>query len=347
MRLATEAFLEGIGGLGSIVGPSPDGRVPPLRVICSQGMFSSVWPDSSVRIEGLPEVDEQPPGRLPMGWWCSYGGQARPEAIWPWRHALNEMRARLSGHLKATPLYVRGGAMEREVAWAIAVELTRKNVLFQPIPADPLRDWIRDHGHFQMIKIGQRFFPLEALRSELQRGESEVVCPYPDRDRELGGLIWSGFSPDRLLARTIAVYSAALEIYEAWVDEFFMRLRSRLGVAQLLPAHFVGTLEIEEGPIGPGGLSYYLQPLPLHERTKVSITLGQIDRKGWEGFGDLAQSFRAMRPDSAAWLHPFLSETALSDLFTHTPALAVAWRWLNDDLSSIGWLESRMDLGWF
>jgi hypothetical protein len=346
VRLATEAFVDGIGGLASIVGPSPDGRVPPLRVIFSHGMFSSVWPDPSVHLEGLPGVDEQPPGRLPIGWRSTYSGQARPEAIWPWRHALNEMRARLSGRLKATPFYVQGGAMEREVAWASAVELTRKDVLFQPIPADPLRDWIREHGNFQMIKIGQRFFPLDALRSELQRGDSVVVCPYPDRDRELGGLIWSGFSPDRVLARTIAVYSAALEIYESWINAFFACMRPRLHLAQLLPARLTGTLEIGEDSQGPG-LSYCLEPLPSHQRTAVSIALGPIDRDARDKLREIAELVRAVRPESAAWIHPFITETALHDLFTHTPALAVAWRWLNDDLSSVGWLENPIDLGWF
>ena len=349
IRLATESFLEGVGEpLSWVVGPCLDGHIPPLEVSLSDSWFSARWLDDSIGT-AAPNVLELQPFGPDLPWLSTHGGQASVEPVWPWRFAFDGMRGRLLDRMKAAPFYVAGGAIEREVAWATAVEMTRRDVLFHPLPAEPLRVRLAENPAMDLIKIGQRIYPLLALRAELAKGLTVVTCPYPDRDRDLGGLIWDGFSPDQLLDRTRQVYAAAIEIYQEWTDTLFARLKPRLNHAQLLPARLTGTLQLATGDdsYGPGGLDYWLEPLAAGSHNEVSIEIGTINREeSWERLEALSETIRRLRPMSG-WVRPFVQGTSMRDLFSHMPAMAIAWHWLGDDLASVGWLSNRTSLGWF
>jgi hypothetical protein len=357
VRTAIAAFADGLGPLTPIVMPWTSGPMPPLRASLSRGMFGVLWPDHDVDQTNLPPVSEREDSEPAAGWQWSLRSAAQPEPIWPWRYARAFLRARLGRRLGR--LYVPGGAMERELAWATAWQFSRRaaysytETFTQPIPADRLRTepagtglaGIPDDVAWVDFNFGRgHAYPLQPLRNALARGEPEPVCPYPDRDEpRQQNWMWAGFSPERMRQRTVAVYSAALAIYDELVDAYFVGLKSRLNTAQLLPARLVGSLAMP-GPERRPVLDYYLEPLPLSGRTEVVVTLDG-PTPDWEKIGDLQELARARRPDTGA--SPAFSLTAeCLDIFGETPALSKAWQWLAEDLSVAGWLEGRASIPW-
>jgi len=351
VRAAILALSDGLGPLTPIVLPWTPADPPPLGATLSGNMFGILWPGQGFDPTNLPPVSEQEPGEPPIGWQWGRLSDAQAEPIWPWAYARALLRDRLGSRLRR--LYVPGGAMERELAWASASELARRGgYSYALIPADRVRSALAQiPGEVDWIYFGGfgrgRDFPLQPVRNALAQGEAELVCPYPDRDEPTGGWIWTGFSPDRILQRTVAVYSAALAIYSELVNTYFIRMKSRLNTAQLLPARLVGSLEVQPLPERLARrpvLHYYLEPLPQSDHTEVVIALDG-PTPAWEKIGDLQALARTRRPETGAWAQFSLRSTVL-DVFGPTPALSKAWEWLAEDLSAVGWLEGRSSIPW-
>jgi hypothetical protein len=357
VRAAIAAFADGLGPLTPIVMPWASDPMPPLGASLSRGMFGVLWPDHDVDQTTLPPVSEQEASEPAAGWQWSLRSAAQPEPIWPWRYSRAFLRARLGRRLGR--LYVPGGAMERELAWATALQFSRRaaysytETFTQPIPADRLRTEpagmgladIPDGVAWVDFNFGRgHVFPLQPLRDALARGDPEPACPYPDRDEpRQHDRMWAGFSPERMRQRTVAVYSAALAIYVELVDAYFVGMKARLNTAQILPARLVGILTMPSPDRQPG-LRYYLEPLPLSGTTEVVVSLDG-PTPDWEKIGNLQEYARARRPEAGA--PPTLSLTTEGlDIFGVTPALSKAWEWLAEDLSVAGWLEGRVSIPW-
>jgi len=352
VRTAMLAFGYGLGPLTPIVMPWTSSDPPPLGATLSGDMFGILWPGPGIETASLPPVSEQERGEPPVGWQWGLLSDAQPEPIWPWSYAKALLRHRLSEQLRR--LYVPGGPLERELAWAGASQLARRGEhSYSPIPSDRVRSELAQiPDEVEWIYFGGfgrgRDFPIQPVRNALAGGEAELVCPYPDRDEPSRGWIWTGFSPERMLQRTVAVYSAALGIYTELVDSYFVGLKSRLNTAQLLPARLSGSLKVRpllEGMAGGPILHYYFEPLPPADQSEVVIALDG-PTPAWEKIGELQTLARSRRPDTGAWAD-FLLQSRVLDVFGQTPALSKAWEWLAKDLSAVGWLDGgRSSIPW-
>jgi hypothetical protein len=96
--------------------------------------------------------------------------------------------------------------------------------------------------------------------------------------------------------------------------------------------------------VGPG-LSWHLEPLEPGAQSTIDITLSEDssseDNTALDDYGLLNQMqarLRAARPQAASWINATLHHEALH-VFDQTPAGQIALKWINDDLTKIGWHE--------
>ena len=79
--------------------------------------------------------------------------------------------------------------------------------------------------------------------------------PWPGPENLIGPYVWSGYSPEALLARTSAVYAAALEAYFEVVDRWFPSFHGDLTLESQRPFRLVGmvrfTPETQSSARGP------------------------------------------------------------------------------------------------
>jgi hypothetical protein len=144
------------------------------------------------------------------------------------------------------------------------------------------------------------------------------------------------FSPDRLLERTVGVYTAALSGYQAWMNSIFHAFAGRLPTAATLPAQLVGELEIARDGSGGPVLSWYLDPLPAGSQSIVKISLGEESRSMEEIWKYLDARYETLRQPVVDWLYPVMNTQALP-VFDLDSARKLAYSWLEDDLQEGGW----------
>ena len=81
------------------------------------------------------------------------------------------------------------------------------------------------------------------------------------------------YSDDRLLERTTAVYSAALQLYMEMVDRWFAGFRNRLRFGRLFPVRLEGRVTKSHQPYWKGApsLSWCAKALPTGETSRVDL----------------------------------------------------------------------------
>jgi len=174
-------------------------------------------------------------------------------------------------------------------------------------------------------------------------GENIIKAPYPgpDRDYSRGSWTWSAYSDNQLLRRTQAVYKAALEIYNGFVNEWFDTLTKRLLHAVTLPAVLEGHLNPPKGEQHADGpvIFWRLRALPMGSKTSVDIRLSSTRVR----FTDLDSvteytKLRSLRPEAAEWIN-YTEHMSVLPIFHKFPARELAYSWLGEDLNRIHWLD--------
>jgi hypothetical protein len=89
--------------------------------------------------------------------------------------------------------------------------------------------------------------------------------------------------------------------------------------------------------MGPG-LSWHLEPLAQGSQSTVDIALSD-DSSTADDYAllyEMQASLRAARPQAASWINATLHNEALH-IFDQAPPGQLALKWINDDLTKIGW----------
>ncbi len=152
-----------------------------------------------------------------------------------------------------------------------------------------------------------------------------VQPPWPSPDlravEEQPHSIWSPYSDAQLLARTRAVYAAALTGYEQIVTTWFPTFSPRLSTMKMLPARVVGELVRAKDTQGfPPTLWKRWERLPRGATSEVTIELSD-----------------GTNEDMVSRGYPPLGWSAVL-LFEDTPATDLVYGWLANDLRGVRWL---------
>jgi hypothetical protein len=333
-RRAMGAFIAGAGPLGPLLAPTGTVPLPRLGVRLQGETFIGAWstrqwPDDVPEIHSLTMGEHDGPE-----WSWRLISQAAPDAVWPWRRTLDELRTALAGVVNHRRVFVE--PMSEEAVWMAALELAHiGDHWYRPIDRAVVMDRINQIPNSEIVEHRRVLVPLAPLRAALATAAGPLICPYPDRDAEMGGLIWSGFRPATLLSRTELVLNRAVSIYTALVRDFFPSFAARLYPAALSPFGMVARITPRNPAEGPT-LSYYFKPLPDEEPNGVSVTLAE-DELEWNTVDELAVETRALRPD-LPWLGARVTHS-MADVFGADPATTMAFKWLRQGLVRLKWLD--------
>jgi len=176
------------------------------------------------------------------------------------------------------------------------------------------------------------------------QGVLEIVPPWPfaDLDDYGNGWVWGNYSSQRLLEKTIAVYSLAISDYKKVVDVFFPEFKNMFSHYQMLPFEIKGLFMQQKSDRHPS-LYNYFHVLPYDSESSVNFVPAEDrnymhERK--EEFVEIQDRILKYRSDVSDTIHPVIHDGAL-DLFCFNPVTKIVLDWLKDDFKNLELLESN------
>jgi hypothetical protein len=247
-------------------------------------------------------------------------------------------------------------SLKDEHLWARVKFLAPSDLRYSP-PGTPRHATAREKllseldRHIQKIRTGRpvrysinnRVYSL----SDFQELKEFVVAtpierlaePWPTPDDIYSQGIWAGYDMGQLIARTIAVYGAALDAYRHIVQSWFSKFAPTLELAILSPIHLKGLVECDkEGP----GIHYEIWPRAGHGADRFEIGPEAQPRTFVDiraHYRNFVQALERHRRDGAAWVRGF-EYFGVLDIFGDRPATELAFKWLWDDLQALHLADS-------
>ncbi len=275
IRSATGAWIQGLGPARRMVDPVrwlPKDDLDPLRsatlsVAVEQGWIHQAWTSA----EAVPgPVAYGPPHPFApyddlIGWCGVRGGTPSPSPNWVWRWTLEDLAKDVEDTL------VLDVEQQADPSGVIAQEwrYDRARALLSGRQSGEPGTWgtvlrrvaeMLDHAagaeniNFRIGHTSLTVQDLERLQAMVGSDDDELVIdPWPGEDGGPGGgWVWSGYTPERLLARTQAVYAGAIAAYREFSQGPLTNFGDTLAHAALLPAVLEGRLRHPVAAPGTG-----------------------------------------------------------------------------------------------
>lgn len=375
VRATYQTWETAIGPLSTAAGPVPPMPIESLTLgIKVQGRsISESWAFASdvagPYVAFVPRMDEILRGQS-TPWHGLRIGTASNDEGWVWRWTIESLVHDVERHLKSslhngTPV---DGVVHRELFWSVCLELAgKRGSVLEQLPKGRLIEVIGllldgDPESDSLFTFGNKTLTatqLRAMKEQLSSMEGDSVRrPWPGRDAALGGWVWSGYTPERLLTLTREVYSGAIQAYREITSAMFPRFGDALGTLALMPVALRGTLDPRvqnDDWSGCPVLEYVFDPLgtPTHDGTRqgesaVEIELATPESPSLRWAADREtdphylryRSYLAANPNVAAFAKHVRRGSVLR-LWGPRPATLIALQWLWDDLKDLGWAKSQ------
>ena len=345
LRRSFDALTAGLGPLNHLIGPRGPSGLPALGIAMRANYVRVAWPTNSGAHDAVTVLrGEDEHGRFP-GWSWRLNAAAAAAPLWPWARAQDELRRDLTNAIRQRGLLADSSAAGKEIAWDAAIALEKRGRMSsRPIEVAALQAKLANlPGDLLRLRPNGPLIPIGVLHRYLDRHPELdlLVPPYPSPDiAPATNWVWDGYSDKQLLARTTAVYGAAIEIYESLVSQLFTTFAAELRLAQLLPVRLVGRLRPMHGTdmSGAPSLSTFFEALPDGSKSRVEISIG-TEPWTWEEIQQAVAASRSRRPHADRWLQVVRSEEHL-EVFGSDPATRIAYEWLVEDLAPSGWVDS-------
>ncbi len=355
IRIAMQAWIEGIGPLADCIAPViKNGRQCPLGISGHGGALTMSWyrgPDNlpDIVIPWIPNRTSRP-----FDWSTMTMTHPVQNPTWAWRWTRDYLRDSLRKRLDGRSLPLPDGPSVAELFWRISRELVGRGTMrHDPIPLqeiDGKLQHIRENTTL-VLRGNTTLNPptiawyRQQLAHRRSTGATEIQDPWPgpDSHNPTDRWIWSNYSDEQLLNRTVKVISAAIEIYRQLVSAWFPTFENELATAVLFPARFIGVLtppsrEATEYPVG-FTLHWHWHPLSRHEQGVVNVELGTHTRDSIQEINFVMDSIKRLRPQSASWLPASVYGQVADYIFETMPATRLAYQWLMADLKRISWVN--------
>lgn len=318
----------------------------------------------------LPSGWSSPMSRERDNWLSGSSSHPGDEPAWAWRWTLSSLVSKLERRLERPTLLVENESLHREAAWRAALAIiqygktasytNQKWWRLEKIPLAELEaplayieDQAAQNCWIVLHDIGsggnaQQEYYLKHLRQEITRLKglkiAELYYPWIGPDLPQGQRLWELYSPQQLSARIQAVYKAALDLYQQMIETWFQTLKPGLEIAAMLPARLVGNVSptLRQGFDGtdPPDFYWFLEALPEGQPNEVELNLSEdyIYESKHERMDSALRQLSFLRPKSATWISQLPRDGFLSreHFFGHSPATALAYSWLRDDLTRVG-----------
>ncbi|MFJ9127846.1 hypothetical protein ACIRJS_27475 [Streptomyces sp. NPDC102340] len=279
---------------------------------------------------------------------ASFGPIAVNHAAWPWQQTLNVLASGLHTLCERREFDLADcDAYTKERLWLAGSGLLKLPARhFTPLRADNVHQALRQHLHSgRSLPVRSTFNRrFTGRQEELIRIDKELGSgrwadangmlhhPYAVPDQARGPHVhgaWDTYSAQQLRLRTEQVFTAAVEIYTAFVDTWFPHLKQVLGLASASPAALIADLYCP-----PGDNTSHEPPrmrLSLRPSPSASVTVRLVPSED-----DLYAPAPALPPGNeparSPWARPSTPVVSEPEVFDDTPAIAYAYAWLHEDL---------------
>ncbi|MBW4694702.1 MAG: NACHT domain-containing protein [Lyngbya sp. HA4199-MV5] len=373
IQTAMKAWVQGLEPLAPLIAPiREDGAVRSLGVKTDGTRLEAAWYKGSEVLEEVFLLTSDWDNPMTREWenWTS-GSSSYPgdEPAWAWRWTLNSLVSQLERRLETPTLLVENEPLIREAAWRAALAIIQhgktasyKNQKWWGLNKIPLVEleapltYIKDKAaqncRVVLHDIGsgsdyQQEYYLKHLRQEITRLQGldipELCYPWLGPDLPQGQRLWELYSPQQLSVRIREVYKAALDLYQQMIKTWFQSLQQGLKIAAMLPARLVGNVSptLRQGFTGtdPPDFYWFLEALPKGQPNEVEINISEdhIYESENARMETALRQFSSLRPETAVWIRYLPRGNHLSEkhFFDHSPATALAYSWLRDDLKRV------------
>ncbi|MBW4472558.1 MAG: NACHT domain-containing protein [Stenomitos rutilans HA7619-LM2] len=372
IQTAMKAWVQGLGPLAPLIAPiREDGAVRSLGVKTDGTRLEAAWYRGSEALEAivlLPSGWSSPMSRERDNWLSGSSSHPGGETAWAWRWTLSSLVSKLERRLERPTLLVENESLNREAAWRAALAIIRHGKTasynhqkwwgLERIPLVELEAplaFIEDQAATCWIVLSdiaadseeQQKYYLKHLRQEITRLQglkaSELCYPWIGPDLPQGQRLWELYSPQQLSARIQEIYKAALDLYQQMIETWFQALKPGLEIAAMLPARLVGNVSptLRQGFAGtdPPDFYWFLEALPEGQPNDVEINISEdyIYESEHERMESALRQLSFLRPKSTMWIRylPRNSYLSREHFFSHSPATALAYSWLKDDLTRV------------
>ena len=339
LRDAMTAWAVGMGPLAPLVAPvHRNGRLRTVGVRLSDPSTVVV---SWARSTAADEVVELPDGFHVDVEWLEFTSRYRFAVHngWAWQWALDHLRREVCTLLERRAL-PQIEALRTEFGWRAALSVAQRSGSLDPtpIPKNLLEKRLRSYPSLGTYVDSGDSFEVDQVHEVLARlmeenGERHLCPPWPGPENLIGPYVWSGYSPEALLARTRAVYTAALGAYFEVVDRWFPRFCGDLRLESKRPFRLIGMVRPATEPNiwhrGPA-ICYYRELNLSGPDFTVNLQLG--DDSAWKTFVEHANDRLENRQ-----IDSFTS--SVLDVFDLDAAEKLTYSWLLDDLRQVHWVQ--------
>jgi hypothetical protein len=370
IQTAMKAWVQGFKSLAPLIAPiCEDGTIRSLGVKIDDTRLEAAWYIGNEVLEEvvlLPD-DWNSLARRETYTWMGSSTYPGGEPAWAWCWTLNNLVNKLGKKLETPTLLIENESLIGEAAWRAALAIIQHGKTASYVHQNwwglekislaelesPLA-FIEDQAQYCRIVLSdigsgngqQQTYYLSHLRREITRlknlGVTEISYPWIGPDLLRGERLWELYSPQQLSIRVKTVYKAALDIYQEILEIWFPLLKSGLKIGATLPARLVGNISpnLSQGIAGTDTPDFYwfLEALPVDQTNEVEVNISNdyIYDSHHERMECSLQQLKHLRPESEMWIRYLPRNSQLSrDFFGHSPATALAYSWLRDDLRGV------------
>ena len=373
IQTAMKAWVQGLEPLAPLIAPiHKDGTVRSLGVRTDSTHLEAAWYKGKEALEEivlLPFGWHSPGSKERENWMNGSSVHPGEEPAWAWRWTMNRLVSELERRLGTPTLLVENESLNRESAWRAALAIIRykktasyinqkwwglEKILLAELetPLAYIEDQAAQNCWIVLHDIGsgsnaQQEYYLKRLRQEIIRlrelNMSELCSPWIGPDLPQGQRLWELYSPQRLNTRIKEIYKAALDIYQQIIETWFRSLKPGLEIAAMLPARLVGNVAptLRQGFDGtdPPDFYWFLEALPEGQSNEIEINISEdyIYESQSARMAKALQQLSSLRPEYAVWIRylPRSGYLSREHFFDHSPATALAYSWLRDDLRRV------------
>ena len=349
------AWQGGLGKLFSVVGPVDSiDKVKPLRIAVKGRYIETHWYHGT---NDEPPVAEIPieEFRDPLSW--SLFGMSVPSTLMmPWVFSKRYLTRSMSSAKEVARLALSSTDAVRELSWEFALSLTGQSQFTQnQLNVQDILNFVsnRNLKNYDSVSLlGIRFSADEIstvegyLRSLLASNQTVIADPWPQSNRSFeSGPMWKLYTEQQFLARTQAVYSAALRIYDEMVRFWFQDFAYRLALYDLMPVRLEGHLEVppqDSPPRTSPILEYQPTLLPMGMESEAVFRLGRPQKDVVDDdkfFAEENDAYARLRPGTARNARLFRVSSLADGVLYPRAATRMACEWIIRDLGDLKWVR--------
>lgn len=338
LQQCMQIWVDAIGPLAPYIAPIENGHLLPLGINIEDGqMITYAWlkkPSDECVIPMSQNELMQTPG-------CT-AEDIPAQATWPWILTLDALSDRLEYAIHHRSIIVEHTQLCAEHVWSAALQMAGKGSAYEGEisleSCEKYRRYIGKPLQIETVPVQTDLF-FKIVDEHLSNGILKISPPFPLSDRpQVPGGDWTAYSRERYLEKIQFIYSSAFTEYSILVDAIFSSFKKGLSISQLSPCILIGKLKFEENSEHAPSFTWYFKALPHNNQNSTDIQLTEASVSLLTLINPLVEHNSSLRPELVGSDITSITNQTLYAL-SATPVTDIVYKWLNSELTAIGWLK--------